>query len=218
MVGGSISGSSASAGAPRWKSPASASASNSSRGSLALRLDLVRGGNGSGSQLTCRVEGERTGEGCRAGESPVKSPLKRVPSSRAMPLAPPRSRQWTRLLPSLLGTLERIACVQRHLYPPIAVRLAIGARAARRALASPLRTLEAVEWPADARFLRDRLVDVTRQTLALVEAFETAARTAEDPIGLYRALRRFAPPRRRLSAGAGARRGEPLVPRSRAAR
>jgi phospholipase/carboxylesterase len=61
------------------------------------------------------------------------------------------------------------------------------------ALGPPLAALEAIEWPADLRFMRDRLVEVTRRTLALVEAFVTAARTPEDPIGLYRALRRFAP-------------------------
>lgn len=110
-----------------------------------------------------------------------------------MPPSPAALEAMDTLLPPLLGTLERIAWVQRHLYPPIAVRLASELVPRAAALASPLRTLEAVEWPADARFLRDRLVDVTRQTLALVEAFETAARTAEDPIGLYRALRRFAP-------------------------
>ena len=97
------------------------------------------------------------------------------------------------LLPPLLGTLERITWVQRHLFPPMADRLASELRPRAAALDGPLRVLEAIEWPADLRFMRDRLVDVTRRTLALVEAFGDAARTPEDPIGLYRALRRFAP-------------------------
>jgi phospholipase/carboxylesterase len=42
------------------------------------------------------------------------------------------------------------------------------------------------------RFLRDRLVDSARQTLELVTAFVDAAKRPEEPIGLFRALRRFA--------------------------
>jgi phospholipase/carboxylesterase len=46
--------------------------------------------------------------------------------------------------------------------------------------------------PEDVRFIRDRLIDVSRQTLDLVNAFVEAAHSPGDPIGLYRALRRFA--------------------------
>ena len=97
------------------------------------------------------------------------------------------------LLSPLLGTLERVTWVQRHLFPPLADRLASELAPRAALLSAPLRALEAGEWPAPSRFLRDRLVDVTRQTLTLVDAFVAAARTPEDPIGLYRALRRFAP-------------------------
>jgi phospholipase/carboxylesterase len=40
--------------------------------------------------------------------------------------------------------------------------------------------------------MRDRLLEVARQALDLVAAFTEAARSPEDPVGLYRALRRFA--------------------------
>lgn len=95
------------------------------------------------------------------------------------------------LLHPLLSTLERIGWVQRHLYPPLAGRLAESLAPHGPALAEGLRAFEAFAWPADLAFMRDRLLDVGRQTAALVEAFVTAAADAEEPIGLYRALRRF---------------------------
>jgi phospholipase/carboxylesterase len=96
------------------------------------------------------------------------------------------------LLSPLLGTLERVAMVQRHLYPPMAGRLAEQLAPCIEAVAAPLRTLEEAEWPADTRFLRERLIDTARQTLELLTAFVDAARTPDAPIGLFRALRRFA--------------------------
>jgi len=96
------------------------------------------------------------------------------------------------LLSPLLGALERVAWVQRHLFPPLAGPLAEQLAPSADALAPALRALEAAEWPADMGFLRERLVDGTRQTLELVTAFVEAAKTPEDPIGLFRALRRFA--------------------------
>lgn len=96
------------------------------------------------------------------------------------------------LLPPLLGTLERVGWVQRHLFPPHASRLADQLAPGAEAIAAPLRALEALAWPQDLHFLRDRLVDVSRQTLDLLAAFVEAARSSGDPLDLYRALRRFA--------------------------
>jgi len=95
------------------------------------------------------------------------------------------------LLSPLLGTLERVIWVQRHLHPPLAERLADALAPATEAVSAPLGALEAAEWPADLAFLRERVVDVTRQTLDMVTAFVEAARAAGDPFDLYRALRRF---------------------------
>jgi phospholipase/carboxylesterase len=97
------------------------------------------------------------------------------------------------LLPSVLGTLDRIEWIQRHLHPPRAPQLAaeLGPRA--ELVAGALRGLEAAAWPDDLRFMRDRLVDVARRTLDVVSGFVEAADSPGDPIGLYRALRRFAP-------------------------
>jgi len=92
----------------------------------------------------------------------------------------------------LLGTLERVAWVQRQLFPPLAGRLAEQLAPAAEAIAKPLRALEDADCPDDMRFLRDRLVDVARQSVELVTAFVEAAKTPEEPIGLFRALRRFA--------------------------
>jgi phospholipase/carboxylesterase len=97
------------------------------------------------------------------------------------------------LLPPLLGALERVIWVQRQLYPPLASRLADRLAPSADALDAPLRAVEALVWPPDLHFMRDRLVDVTRQTVSLVKAFVEASRSPEDPIGLYRAMRRFAP-------------------------
>jgi phospholipase/carboxylesterase len=96
------------------------------------------------------------------------------------------------LLSPLLGTLERIIWVQRHLHPPLAPRLAEALAPATDAMTAPLHALEAAPWPDDLAFLRERLADVSRQTLELVAAFVDAARASGDPFDLYRALRRFA--------------------------
>src|SRR5258705_68885 len=96
------------------------------------------------------------------------------------------------VLQPLLGTLERVGWVQRPLHPPLAGRRAAELAPCAEAVAGPLRALEELAWPDDLRFMRDRLVDVSRQTLELVAAFVDAARSPGEPIGLYRALRRFA--------------------------
>jgi phospholipase/carboxylesterase len=98
-----------------------------------------------------------------------------------------------RLLAPLLGTLERVTWVQRHLYPPLAPRLAEELAPCTEALAGPLRDAGELAWPDNLVFMRDRLVDAGRQTLELVTAFVEAARTPGEPIGLFRALRRLAP-------------------------
>src|SRR5215471_1082510 len=79
------------------------------------------------------------------------------------------------LLPPLLRTLDHIAWVQRHLYPPRAVELAEILAPDAKTLADPLQAVEAMTCPEDIRFIRDRLVDVSRQTLDLVNAFIEAA-------------------------------------------
>ena len=96
------------------------------------------------------------------------------------------------LLPPLLRTLEQITWVQRHLYPPLAPRLAEELAPSTDAVAGPLRAVEALVCQDELRFMRDRLVEVARQTLDLVADFVEAARSPGEPIGLYRALRRFA--------------------------
>jgi len=96
------------------------------------------------------------------------------------------------LLAPLLGTLERVSWVQRHLFPPLAARLAEQLAPSGAAIAEPLRAAEAAAWPENLRFMRERLVDVSRQTIELVDAFVEAAKTPGEPIGLFRALRRFA--------------------------
>jgi phospholipase/carboxylesterase len=94
-------------------------------------------------------------------------------------------------LSPLLGTLDRVEWVQRHLHPPWAGRLAEALAPSRDEIAGPLRGLEELACPSGLHFIRDRLVDVARQTLDLVSAFVTAAHAPHEPIGLYRALRRF---------------------------
>src|SRR5262249_52327942 len=96
------------------------------------------------------------------------------------------------LLPPLLDTLERMIWVQRYLYPPIATRLAEVLAPQTEALTAPLALLATETWPEGAAFRRDRLVEVGRQTIEIVEAFVSAARVPGDPLDLYRALRRFA--------------------------
>jgi phospholipase/carboxylesterase len=96
------------------------------------------------------------------------------------------------LLAPLLGTLERVSWVQRHLYPPVAPRLAEELAPCAAAIAGPLKAVEALECSQDLRFIRDPLVEASRQTLDLVKIFVEAAQPPGEPMGLYRALRRFA--------------------------
>ena len=109
-----------------------------------------------------------------------------------MSLPPAAAEAMGAVLSALLGALDRVEWVQRHLFPPRAPQLAerLTPHAAR--LADPLHALEAARWPDDLRLLRERLVLVARQALELIEAFAGAARAGE-PIELFRALRRFAP-------------------------
>ena len=95
------------------------------------------------------------------------------------------------LLSPLLGALERVIWVQRHLHPPLAAQLAEALAPSREAVSRPLDALESAPWPDDLTFLRDRLVDVARQTLEMLGAFVDAAGAGGDPFDLYRALRRF---------------------------
>ena len=95
------------------------------------------------------------------------------------------------LLSPLLGTLERVAWVQRHLFPPAAAQLAEQFAPGRDPLVAALRAVEEAEWPENLRFMRDRLVDVARQSVELVDAFVEASKDPNDLTGLFRALRRF---------------------------
>jgi phospholipase/carboxylesterase len=98
----------------------------------------------------------------------------------------------TDVLPPLLDTFDRLAWVQRHLYPPVAERLAGELTPATEALTPPLEALRAQPRPDDLDFMRDRLVEVAEQGLEIVGAFVDAARGGGEPFELYRALRRFA--------------------------
>ena len=96
------------------------------------------------------------------------------------------------LLAPLLVTLERVGWVQRHLYPPLTPRLAEALAPCSEEMAGPLNAVEALACPDDLRFTRDPLVDAARQTIELLAIFVEAAQPPGDPMGLYRALRRFA--------------------------
>src|SRR5262245_28619815 len=97
------------------------------------------------------------------------------------------------LLPPLLETLDHVEWAQRNFYPSLAKQLADELAPWASVLEGPVRVLDGLDWPPAFHFMRDRLVAVGRQTLELVAAFVEAARTPDDAMGLYRALRRFAP-------------------------
>src|SRR6185295_14063179 len=107
-------------------------------------------------------------------------------------LSPPTAEATGALLSALLGALDRAEWVQRQLFPPQAGRLARQLAPHTERVAGPLASFEAQAWPDDLRFLRERLAQVARQAIELIEAFGAAAATGE-PIGLYRALRRLGP-------------------------
>src|SRR4051794_36130583 len=106
-------------------------------------------------------------------------------------MLPPACAEATgALLSALLGALDRLEWVQRHLFPPRAAALAQRLTSHAEPMGRALRALDTVDWPDDLRFLRERLRLVTQQALDLIEAFGHAAEAGE-PLELYRALRRF---------------------------
>ncbi len=109
-----------------------------------------------------------------------------------MPMPAPLLEAFGALLDPLLGTLDRVEWVQRHLHPPCAARLAEVIAPRRDELTPPLRVLEGLATPVELHFIRDQLVEVAGQTRDLVTAFVEAAHSPDEPLGLYRALRRFA--------------------------
>src|SRR3989454_12776291 len=109
-----------------------------------------------------------------------------------MPTSPDVIGAIGALLEPLLETLDRVGWVQRQLFPPLAGRLADELAPGAGAVTGLLRAVEGLVWSDDLSFMRDRLVDVARQTVELVTAFVDAARSPGNPIDLYRALRRFA--------------------------
>lgn len=96
------------------------------------------------------------------------------------------------LLAPLLGTLERLVWVQRYLHPPLAERLADELAPVTDGLAPRLAEMEALAWPEDLSFVRERLLGAARETLAVVSAFVETVRGGGEIIDLYRALRRVA--------------------------
>lgn len=95
------------------------------------------------------------------------------------------------VLRPLLATLERMVWVQRHLHPPLAPRLADALAAGIDAVTGPLDALQAAPGPDALDVVRDRVVEVARQTLDMLTAFVDAGRAGGSPFELYRALRRF---------------------------
>ena len=96
------------------------------------------------------------------------------------------------LLPSLLGTLDLIAWVQRHLHPPFAGELAAELEPRIAAVSEPLQAFEAAACPDEMRLMRDRLAETARETVGVLTAFVETVRTGGEIIDLYRALRRVA--------------------------
>ena len=96
------------------------------------------------------------------------------------------------LLSPVVATLERVAWVQRQLFPPYAAELAKRLAPAADAVREPLRALEAAPWDDNLTFMRERVLETGRGTVELVDGFVEAARSPHDVIGLFRAIRRFA--------------------------
>ena len=109
-----------------------------------------------------------------------------------MPASPEVIVAIGELLQPLLETMERVSWVQRHLSSPREPSRRRALAPGADEIAGPLKAAEVLDWPDDLRFMRDRLVDVSRQTVELVTSFVAAAKSPNNPIDLYRALRRFA--------------------------
>src|SRR5262249_25925657 len=173
------------------------------RGGLALQLAAAQSTQSASGVHERDVGGggdhQRHRRRARASPRPVLSELGLRPDQAAsrdgeivMPATPEVIVAIGALLQPLVETMERVSWVQRHLLPPLASRLADELAPGADEIAGPLEAAEGLDWPDDLRFMRDRLVDVSRQTVELVTSFAAAARSPDNPIDLYRALRRFA--------------------------
>src|SRR2546428_4803270 len=103
-----------------------------------------------------------------------------------MPTSPDVIDAIGALLEPLLETLERVGWVQRHLFPPLASRLADELAPGTGAVTGPLRAVEGLVWPDALRFMRDRPVRARRQTVELVPRLREAARAPGNPTDPYR--------------------------------
>src|SRR5256712_13649972 len=98
-----------------------------------------------------------------------------------MPTSPDVIDAIGALLEPLLETLERVGWVQRHLFPPLASRLADELAPGTGAVTGPLRAVEGLVWPDDLRFMRDRLLPAGARTLRPAPGFASAARAPGKP-------------------------------------
>src|SRR4026208_324976 len=101
-----------------------------------------------GASSRAASRGERIGEGCRA-RGALSS--RRRSGYHSPMLEAPRLGGRASLLSPLLGTLERVTWVQRHLFPPLADRLASELAPRAALLSAPLRAPPAREGPGPPR-------------------------------------------------------------------
>lgn len=96
----------------------------------------------------------------------------------------------TDLLPPLLAALEALGRAGRLLHPPYVDALAEGLAPFRAPLADGLGTFEAVSWPGNLLGFADAVREAAGQTLAALDGFAGAERSANPAIAAYRALGR----------------------------
>ena len=87
------------------------------------------------------------------------------------------------LLSPLLGALERIGWVQRHLYPPLAMKLAETLAPHADALAAPLAALEGLACPEDLGETELRNIDEPVRVFRLRPPPEEASARAVPAAG-----------------------------------
>ncbi len=101
----------------------------------------------------------------------------------------PRLDAIAAVMPPLLGALETLERVGRHLHPPNLHALVQSTKEAPEALREGLLAFEAIEWPGDLGDFHDAVAEAAEHVLAAFAGLAEAPRDPNGPIKAYRAMR-----------------------------
>lgn len=95
----------------------------------------------------------------------------------------------TALVPRLLGMLDRLALIARHMHPPRAVELVDSLENSDGELGAAHDAFNAIDWPDGMGAFRDQLDLAAGYAVRACEGLRVAITTDKPVLGVYRALR-----------------------------